>query len=311
MHNDIERLMAHLKAHFPGQIQGLHPCWDECAWSCVYRVDLFDGTRLFLKGTPRSRNEALVTQRLHALYPTGVPRVIMTNLVPGAQWRWFLLEDAGHSDAKVLFSATAIEAAYQLGVLQCRALSDKFLPTLLVHCESDYLQKRALDVCAWALKHAPTAARKSIQHIATGITRASPFFREVADQLQGVPATIVHGDLWAGNIAVALPDRTVRLVDWGDALWGVGGVSIVHLLLRSQGELDETSTAIWDAYENGLGTQVKPAYRAACVVANLVTELVTDMEIALCCERGLEILPGLHVLLRSLEAVAAGDHVNT
>lgn len=38
------------------------------------------------------------------------------------------------------------------------------------------------------------------------------FFREVADQLQVIPATIVHGDLWTGNIAIAQVDRTIPLL---------------------------------------------------------------------------------------------------
>jgi hypothetical protein len=137
------------------------------------------------------------------------------------------------------------------------------------------------------------------------------FLREVADQLQVIPATIVHGDLWTGNIAIAQVDRTIRLVDWGDALWGVAGISIVHLLLTAQGTLDEASSAIWNAYGSGLGTHIKPAYRATCTIANLVTGLVTDMEIARCCGRGLELLPGLLAQLRSLEALALGDSVNT
>ena len=92
---------------------------------------------------------------------------------------------------------------------------------------------------------------------------------------------------------------------------GVGGVSAVNLLLTAHGMLDETSSAIWDAYECGLGMLMKPAYRSACIVANLVTGLVTDVEIARSCGCGLESLPGLFVQLRSLESIAAGDSVNT
>jgi len=306
MSNDIECIMAHLQARFPGQISGLHPCWDECAWSRVYRVVLYDGTHLFLKGTPRSRNEALITQLLHALFPASIPDVIDTDFIPEANWRWFLLEDAGYCDEEALSPATAREAAYILGVLQRRAMNESPLLSLVVHCEGDHLRERAVDVCIWAIEHAPMTTRKNIEHITLNIGQASSFFREVADQLQDVPATIVHGDLWAGNIAVAPADRTVRLIDWGDAMWGVGGISIVHLLLTAQGMLDESSLAIWDAYGSGLGMHVKPGYKEACAVANLVTGLVTDMEIASCCGHGLEILPGLLPLLCSLEAQALG-----
>lgn len=74
MSNDSERMMTHLHVYFPGQIHGLYPCWDESAWSCVYRVDLSDGTRLFLKGTPRSRNEALVTHGFTHYARQGYPK---------------------------------------------------------------------------------------------------------------------------------------------------------------------------------------------------------------------------------------------
>jgi hypothetical protein len=259
---------------------------------------------LFLKGTPRSRNQALVTQRLHALCPSSIPRIIDTDLIPDANWWWFLLEDAGHCNEEALSPATAREVAYTLGTLQHCAMDEHSLSALVVHCAGDHLQERALDVCSWAIKHSPITTRENIWHMAMDISQSSSFFREVADHLQDIPTTIAHGDLWAGNIAVAPVDRTVRLLDWGDALWGVGSVSLVNLLLTAQGTLDEISSAIWDAYENGLGVQVKPAYRAACFVANLVSGLVTDMEIARCCGRGPETLPGLFAQLRSLEAQA-------
>ena len=265
MSNNFACIMAHLEARFPGQVRSLHSCWDECAWSLVYRAILNDGTRLFLKGTPRSRNEALVTQRLHSLCSECIPRVIDTDFIPEANWRWFLMEDAGHCNQETLSPATAREVAYILGTLQRCAMNEHTLLALVAHCDGDHLQERALDVCSWAIEQSPITARENIQHMAMDISQSSSFFREVANHLQDIPPTIVHGDLWAGNIAVG---PTIRLLDWGDALWGVGGVSVVNLLLTAHGTLDETSSAIWDAYENGLGVQVKPAYRAACFVAN-------------------------------------------
>lgn len=287
--NDIERVMACLRVQYSGQIRGLHPCWDECAWSRVYRATFHDGTHMFLKGTPRSRNEAQVTQQLHTLCPTDIPRVIATDLSPETDWQWFLLEDAGRCNEEGLSLAIAQEVAYVLGTVQRRATGEHSLASLVVHCEGDRLQERALDVCTWAMEHASAAVGEPVQRIAQAISQAAPFFRETANQLQDLPATIVHGDLWAGNIAV----DPVQLIDWADAVWGVGGVSIVHLLLTAHGTLDTVSSAVWDAYGSGLGASIKPAYQAACVVANLVSCLVTDLEIARCCGQGLEMLPGL------------------
>lgn len=114
------------------------------------------------------------------------------------------------------------------------------------------------------------------------VRKASSFFRRVAEQLQVIPSTIVHGDFWTGNIAVAPADRTIRLIDWGDALWGVAGVSIVNLLKTAKGALDGASSAIWNAYGRGLGISMNTGYQEACMVANLITGLVTDLEIVIC-----------------------------
>lgn len=48
-------------------------------------------------------------------------------------------------------------------------------------------------------------------------------FTAVANHVQDIPLTIVYGDLGAGNIAVAAGGPTVRLLDWGDTLWGGRG----------------------------------------------------------------------------------------
>jgi hypothetical protein len=77
-------------------------------------------------------------------------------------------------------------------------------------------------------------------------------------------------------------------------------------ILTAKGALDEASSAIWDAYECGLDLPVRSGYKEVCIVANLITSLVTEMEIAICCGHGLDILPGLLPHLRSLEAIVIG-----
>jgi hypothetical protein len=81
---DVENVLQTL---FPGAIQQMQPCWEPCEWSRVDRLQLRDGTRLFVKGTPRSRKEAQVMQRLHNLCPTCIPRVLVADLVPADPWR--------------------------------------------------------------------------------------------------------------------------------------------------------------------------------------------------------------------------------
>jgi hypothetical protein len=128
----------HLQTLFTDSIKSIDPCWEPCDWSRVSRLELRDGTRWFLKGTPRSRNEALVMQRLHDMYSACIPHVLVVDLVPSAPWCWFLLEDAGECDLSALSRPVAIEAARTLGRLQQRALHDQILPALLLKCEGSH-----------------------------------------------------------------------------------------------------------------------------------------------------------------------------
>lgn len=288
-----------LQALFSDTVQSIHPCWEPCEWSKVYRLQLHDGTRLFVKGIPRSRNEALVMQRLHDLCPACIPRVLVTDLVPSAPWRWFLMEDAGNADQSALSRSVAIEAARTLGLLQQRALQDQALPTLLIRCERDQLQQQAVEVCRWAMKQQAPEVQADLQRIASLLEQAYAFFGELAEQLAELPSSIVHGDFWSGNITVAGND--IRFIDWGDALWGAGGISIVNLLLTSDGQFDNAEFQIWEAYEQGWEHSISPTYRQACQLASAVTNLVIDRAIAMSCGRGPERLRGLVPGLRDLE----------
>ncbi len=294
-------VQTHLQALFADAIHGLHPCWEPCEWSRVYRLALRDGTRLFVKGTPRSRNEALVMHRLHVLCSTSLPRVLVVDLVPAATWRWFLMEDAGCCDQSALSRSVAIEAARILGQLQHCALHDQVLPSWLTRCEGSHLRQQALAVCRWAMNQQASTALDDLQRIVSRLQEARAFFGDLAQQLAELPSTIVHGDFWSGNIAVA--GTTLRLIDWGDALWGVGGVSLVNLILTSDGQLDNAIQELWQAYERGWEQPVGLSYREACVVAGVVTNLVIDTALARCCGQGPERLPGLMPGLRELEAL--------
>ena len=301
MNEPVADIQNALQALFSSMIQSIHPCWELCEWSKVYRLQLRDGTRLFVKGTPRSRKEAQITQRLHDLCSTCIPRVLVADLVPSASWRWFVMEDAGNADPSALSRPLAIEAARILGRLQHRALQDQTLPSLLIRCEGDQLQQRAVEVCQWAMRQQAPEVQADLQRIASLLEQARSFFGELAEQLAELPSTVVHGDFWSGNIAVASND--IRFIDWGDALWGVGGVSIVNLLMTSDGQLDDATSQMWEAYEQGWERPISLVYQQACQIASAVTDLVIDKAIAISCGRGPERLRGLLPGLLDLEEI--------
>ncbi len=238
-------------------------------------------------------------RRLHVLCSTCIPRVLVADLVPAATWRWFLMEDAGCCDQSALSRPLAIEAARTLGRLQRRALHDQALPSWLTRCEGNHLRQQALAVCRWAMNQQAPAALDELQRIVSLLEEAHAFFGELAQQLAELPSTIVHGDFWSGNIAVAGKD--IRLIDWGDALWGVGGVSLVNLIMTSGGQLDNAIQELWEAYERGWEQTIGPSYQEACVTASVVTNLVIDTALARSCGQGPERLPGLIPGLGDLE----------
>jgi hypothetical protein len=156
-----------------------------------------------------------------------------------------------------------------------------------------------LDVCQWAMCQQGREAGDKLQRIASVLEQAHSFFGVLAKQLSDLPSTILHGDFWSGNIAVA--GKQVRLVDWGDALWGVGGVSIVNLIMTSGGQLDDAIPQIWEAYARGWERPISRSYQEACATALDVTNLVIDKAIVTSCGQGPERLPGLIPGLQDLE----------
>ena len=191
-----------------------------------------------------------------------------------------------------LAPVTALEAVRKLGCLQKRALSDQELPSLVAHCEGSQLQQQVLEVCSWAISQQKTpGAIEEFQRIASHVEQAHSFFDKLEEQLSELPSTIVHGDFWSGNIAVA--EGNIRFVDWGDALWGVGGISLVHLITRSDDLPDKTAPTLWEAYEQGWDRPISRPYQEACVVASDIADLVIDRAIVSSIGQGPERLPGL------------------
>ncbi|HEX4207011.1 MAG TPA: aminoglycoside phosphotransferase family protein [Ktedonobacteraceae bacterium] len=282
------------------RIQHIVPCGEPSAWSCVYRLEGVDGTRLFVKGTPRTRPEALVTAHLTQLCPNYLPPILHSDLVPTSTWRWFVLADAGSSLYSPLSHVQAQQIARTLGRVQRVAENDQILPQMLPRCEAMHLVVRLFEVCHWAMEERARLSQEAkveLHELTRRIVSAQAFFSHIARSLTDLPATIVHGDLWQGNLAQT--KQGICLLDWGDALWGIGGVSLAHWLLADK---LVNSSAIWEAYAQGLGRTIRPAYRAACLMALDIIDLVIDQAIAKSCGMSPACLPGLLPALRRVDA---------
>jgi fructosamine-3-kinase len=297
-------IIPQLQTVVPQTIQQVSLWGSATSWSVVYRLDLEDGTSVFAKGTPRQRNEAAVIRHLNLLSETAVPRVLITDLLSTACWQWFLLEDAGGTAATQLTLAQAVIVAQTLGQLQRMTQRDAVLPSLLPDCSANNLHAQILALCHWALTEQASPWQEEVCPLVHALEQASPVFADLAAVLAEVPATIIHGDLWAGNLV--LTDHGVCFLDWGDALWGIGGTSLVHLLW-SQKNLEEAEPLLWEAYQQGLGVALSQDYRRACGHALDIIDLVVDQAIANSCGQGPSWLPGLLPGLRRIVAWVHGS----
>jgi hypothetical protein len=218
--------------------------------------------------------EATTTARLHEVAPDIVPDVLVGDLVPGGDMRWFVLSDVGPCDQDDLDPEVAAPAAEAMGRLQLRAATDERLASLLPDCRFRHLADAARDEYAWAVTGDWSEQERSrIEAAWARILRQSRAFDHLAHSLSRLPDTVVHADFWSRHIT----RPPVRIVDWADAVWGPGGVAIVRLLASEFGRLDNRSAQIWAAFARGWEVDDIPAdYIAASDVAGTIVALVVD-----------------------------------
>lgn len=299
----IPDLVRALQRHFDRPDVTLHVLPDACAWSQTYAV-VVNGQRCYLKGTPRSRPEAAVTQRLADHCTALLPAVLATDVLPRAPWCWFLTADAGGGNPTVLELDRAVQAALSMGTLQRRVQTDPWFAQHLPACQAEQLQHHALQLCRWLLQHGDADTHARVRRAQAALQQVTPSFQQLGVALRALPATCVHGDFWPGNIA--LQANGVRFLDWADAVWGVGGAAIWNLLETSDATLAHAHGAIWDAFSEGWEQLVSAAYIDAAYVAHLVTVLVVDLGFAAWHPADVDLVPGLLATVEQLTARIAG-----
>jgi hypothetical protein len=257
----------------------VEPVGDISPWSGTWVVR-GKGDRVFLKRTLRSRPEPLVVAAMSSIHPRLIPAVITTDVSPSTLERWFLLADAGECDRAALSVNVSVEVARTIGLVQRRCASESELRSLLPRCVAGELLDAALSCCRWALSGEwPPTDSEFLRAAEGNIVAASGVARHVAAVLERVPPSVVHGDLWAGN--VARRSGRVVFVDWGDALWGVGSIDIVNLVVCRPSPLDAAGTAaVWDAFAQGSGVNADEEFRRASQLAHTVASLLIDRAIA-------------------------------
>jgi hypothetical protein len=250
------------------------PAWFGDEWSRTWQLQGEDGTRWFLKMTPRRRREADLLLHLHALAPRVIPRVVAGDVQPHGAHRWFLMENCGAVSGDFEIE-TACEASQALGVLQRQCATHLELSLLTPQCGPLSLHECVLE--AVSDLHTQNTVRAQCENL----IKRRAFWNALSVALLEMPPTLVHGDFWMGN--VARRGDEFCFLDWGDALWGIGGISIANLLAQHDVKADD-ALRIWRAFETGWQKEISEEYRRACVISLDVASLMIRSEIRECCE---------------------------
>ncbi|MGH3906709.1 MAG: phosphotransferase family protein [Pseudonocardiaceae bacterium] len=281
----------------------VEPVGEISPWSGTWLVR-GKGETVFLKRTPRSRREALVVAAMSRIHPRLIPAVITTDVSPTTPERWFLLADAGECDRAALPVSVSVEVARTVGELQRLCANEAELSSLLPRCLAAELLDVALSCCRWALNGKwPPGEGEFLTAAKSDLIAASGAARHVGAALDRVAPSVVHGDLWAGN--VARRRNRIVFVDWGDAFWGVGSIDIVNLVVGRPSALDAAATAeVWAAFAQGSGVDADEEFRRASQVAHTVASLLIDRAIAESIGRPPQwlrgVVPGFRGLLEQL-----------
>jgi hypothetical protein len=275
----LEPLLEALNALFPDEVQRIASAAPRSLmepFTNTFILHRREGKPWFLKGTPRDAGETELTERLHEIDPEHTVGFLVADLLPGAEWRWVITEWAGEAviddNGKFMGIQTVLEAVKTLAQLQIRAATDTLIPRLIPRCEGPGMQELVQEVCAWyAEKDAECAGY--YRDASEEISRDMHFFRKLEEPLGDYPRSVVHVDFWGGNI-VREGDR-LRILDWSQALWGIGGLSVVDLLNQHKDELTKHREEIWSLYAGEIGYANYGVYADACQKANAAVGVLT------------------------------------
>ena len=272
---DHELLYQFFNNEFGKPIDSCESVWEPCDWSKTFKIKDLEGNTYFLKGTPRSRPEAQVTKVLYEYDHTLIPKVFADDLFPDNEWCWFLISEMGKADYDALPQKTSEQTAYHLGRLQRLVMDDQRLPTLLPQCLPNQYMDILHDVSWWMQNRFSLTSVELIVIACSNLLERTAFFEDISYHLSPLSPTCVHCDVWSGNIAIS--ENHLGLLDWGDAVWGIGTSSIINLLYASPDTLP--SKEIWIAYADGWGHEFNDDIIRASEVAYLMSSLIVEMEI--------------------------------
>ena len=173
------------------------------------------------KGGPR---EVLIYRRLLAGQRFGAPALYASAWGKAAEHGWLFLEDVGEQYLRgdlENWSAAVHWLAQMHGTYQGREEELRALDCLAEHDAAYYAM-----LAQTARRHLELAgARRSLARFDDLMAR----FDSVVAYLVRQPRTLVHGDIFAGNLIVQ-PGPRIRPIDWEEAAIGLAAWDLTRLL---------------------------------------------------------------------------------
>lgn len=174
-------------------IKKINVPWEHCEWSKTYRFSLSNNDILFVKGTPRNRNEYYYHQFVYNNSPKYIPKIIFNDLDPSSDWHWFILEDAGQT-CEQISSEMAIKASYALGEINYLCSKTLNIPNNM----PIILANSLFDNIIYSIKQGKTIAGNNddlveLNYIESIIFNSIEYFTGLSRSLSLLPPSIVHG----------------------------------------------------------------------------------------------------------------------
>jgi hypothetical protein len=228
-------------------------------WSCILRIHTEKGA-LYLKCCdPAFAHEPALTRALSHLWPDTVPRVLAIE----SQRGWMLMEDAGTlltddeqraQDLVCWRDILARHTRMQIEVIEhCDHLLQQGCPDRRLDRLPALFAQAIADTDALLVGKEDGLTEEEFAQLGSFTPRLKAMCEELANY--GIPETLVHDDLYAGNILVRGDDYV--FFDWAESFIGHPFFSLTvirryarhfNFSAKQLKALDESYLSAWSAY---------------------------------------------------------------
>ncbi len=184
-------------------------------WASTWRLSSAAGVSFLKAGTVATRYEVPLMSALHRT----APGLMAPVLAEGPENGWLLLADVGRTLHEQLDGQFEVQCWEQLlaQFAELQRVAEPLVPDLIAAGVPDERPHRLFDVLTELLHDSPNLSELSTAERQTLLSQSDRWADSAAQLAQlSVPASVQHGDLHAGNVALSADGRA-RFFDFGDA----------------------------------------------------------------------------------------------